>query len=110
MATSLVHSLGLTLPALTSASRGPPSLLPHALSQGEATPQFYSFPMSRRLNIKMRKADRGLDVGRDRALAAEGGDHLDEALRGLDEGKQGVGRLLRIQFVAIEHGRAHNVS
>src|SRR5439155_17805707 len=52
MATSLVHSLGLALPALTSVSRGPPSLLPHALSKGEATPKSYSFPMSKRLNIR----------------------------------------------------------
>ena len=55
----------------------------------------------------MRKADRGLDVGRDRALAAESGDHLDEALRGLDEGIKRLGPIVTLELYAIDLELAH---
>jgi len=55
----------------------------------------------------MRKADRGLEVGRDRALAAEGGDHLDEALRGLDEGIKRLGPIVTLELYAIDLELAH---
>src|SRR2546429_3401664 len=42
------------------------------------------------------------DVGRDRALAAEGGDHLDEALRGLDEGIKRLGPIVTLELYAID--------
>src|SRR2546429_3108060 len=47
------------------------------------------------------------DVGRDRALAAEGGDHLDEALRGLDEGIKRLGPIVTLEFYAIDLELAH---